>query len=89
MTAESIVPSPSASGMDSGYAVRPARGFRFPARRPHSPLVSPLPLLTADLAAAVAGAVVPDAAAAAGRCRSARPRRAARARPRPARPRPP
>ncbi|MGW2466106.1 exopolysaccharide biosynthesis polyprenyl glycosylphosphotransferase [Streptomyces bauhiniae] len=62
MTAESIVPSPSASGMDSGYAVRPAQGFRFPARRPHSPLVSPLPLLTADLAAAVAGAVVLDAA---------------------------
>ncbi|MGV9789825.1 exopolysaccharide biosynthesis polyprenyl glycosylphosphotransferase [Streptomyces sp. NPDC003435] len=62
MTAESIVPSPSASGMDSGYAVRPARGFRFPARRPHSPTVSPLPLLTADLAAAAAGAVVLDAA---------------------------
>ncbi|RZU37385.1 exopolysaccharide biosynthesis polyprenyl glycosylphosphotransferase [Streptomyces sp. BK022] len=62
MTAESIVPSPSASGMDSGYAVRPAQGFRFPARRPHSPTVSPLPLLTADLAAAVAGALVLDAA---------------------------
>ncbi|NEB95399.1 transferase, partial [Streptomyces bauhiniae] len=62
MTAESIVPSPSASGRESGYAVRPARGFRFPVRRPHSPTVSPLPLLTADLAAAVAGVVVLDAA---------------------------
>ncbi|MFC9158610.1 exopolysaccharide biosynthesis polyprenyl glycosylphosphotransferase [Streptomyces bauhiniae] len=62
MTAESIVPSPSASGRESGYAVRPAQGFRFPARRPHSPTVSPLPLLTADLTAALAGAVVLDAA---------------------------
>ncbi|MGC4996588.1 exopolysaccharide biosynthesis polyprenyl glycosylphosphotransferase [Streptomyces sp. DT195] len=64
MTAESIVPSPSASGMDSGYAgstVRPVPGFRFPARRPHSPTDSPVPRLAADLAAALAGAAALDA----------------------------
>ncbi|MFG3123303.1 exopolysaccharide biosynthesis polyprenyl glycosylphosphotransferase [Streptomyces sp. NPDC048201] len=64
MTAESIVPSPSASGMESGYAgstVRPVPGFRFPARRPHTPAVSPVPWLAADLAAALAGAAALDA----------------------------
>ncbi|MEU6814942.1 exopolysaccharide biosynthesis polyprenyl glycosylphosphotransferase [Streptomyces sp. NPDC046860] len=49
--------------MESGYAgsaVRPVPGFRFPARRPHTPALSPVPLLTADLAAALAGAAALD-----------------------------
>ncbi|MEU0333259.1 exopolysaccharide biosynthesis polyprenyl glycosylphosphotransferase [Streptomyces sp. NPDC006193] len=63
MTAESTVPSPGAQPWDHGFSplsVLPARaagGFRFPLRRPPARPVSPLPLLAADLFAALAGAV--------------------------------
>ncbi|WTO37198.1 exopolysaccharide biosynthesis polyprenyl glycosylphosphotransferase [Streptomyces achromogenes] len=64
MTAETTVPSsgtqPWASGIPHG-PVRPARhigGFRLPSRRPPARSDSPLPLLAADLLAAMAGAAV-------------------------------
>ncbi|ARP70294.1 sugar transferase [Streptomyces pluripotens] len=63
MTAESTVPSPGAQPWDHGLSpvsVLPARaagGFRFPLRRPPARPSSPLPLLTADLLAALLGAV--------------------------------
>lgn len=60
MTAESTVPSPGALPRDHGFSpvsVMPPRGggagFRFPARRPPARPASPLPLLLADLAAAL------------------------------------
>ncbi|MFE9607209.1 sugar transferase [Streptomyces sp. NPDC006012] len=62
MTAESTVPSPGAQPRDHGYSAvtvlppRPADGFRFPVHRPPAPGPSPLPLLTADLAAALPAA---------------------------------
>ncbi|MGA5038320.1 exopolysaccharide biosynthesis polyprenyl glycosylphosphotransferase [Streptomyces capoamus] len=62
MTAESTVPSSGAQPRDHGYSpvsvlpARPAGGFRFPPRgRPARP-GSPLPLLAADLLAALVGA---------------------------------
>lgn len=65
MTAESTVPSPGGQSRDLGFApvaVLPPRGstagFRFPARRPRTRPASPVPLLAADLVAALAGAVV-------------------------------
>ncbi|MET8807387.1 exopolysaccharide biosynthesis polyprenyl glycosylphosphotransferase [Streptomyces sp. NPDC004546] len=67
MTAESTVPSPGAQPWDHGsssVSVLPARaagGFRFPLRRPPVRPASPLPLLTADLLAALAGAGALDA----------------------------
>ncbi|MFF5442540.1 exopolysaccharide biosynthesis polyprenyl glycosylphosphotransferase [Streptomyces achromogenes] len=71
MTAETTVPSsgtqPRAPRVPHG-PVRPARhvgGFRFPSRRPPERSGSPLPLLAADLLAAVVGAAV--LAGAAGR----------------------
>ncbi|MEU2926084.1 sugar transferase [Streptomyces sp. NPDC007251] len=68
MTAESTVPSPGSQPWDHGFSpvsVLPApaaRGFRFPLRRPPVRPASPLPLLAADLAAALAGAAALDAA---------------------------
>ncbi|MFJ9863375.1 exopolysaccharide biosynthesis polyprenyl glycosylphosphotransferase [Streptomyces sp. NPDC101165] len=68
MTAESTVPSPGAQPRGHGFSpvsVRPARptgGFRFPARRRPARPDSPLPLLAADLLAALAGAVTLDEA---------------------------
>ncbi|MEU6667615.1 exopolysaccharide biosynthesis polyprenyl glycosylphosphotransferase [Streptomyces sp. NPDC046727] len=62
MTAESTVPSPGAQPWDnriSAVSVLPARaagGFRFPLRRPPVRPASPLPLLAADLLAALVGA---------------------------------
>ncbi|MFB7495140.1 sugar transferase [Streptomyces sp. NPDC056161] len=62
MTAESTVPSPGTQPRDHGYSTvavlppRPADGFRFPVHRPPTRHPSPLPLLTADLAAALLGA---------------------------------
>ncbi|MFI6351893.1 exopolysaccharide biosynthesis polyprenyl glycosylphosphotransferase [Streptomyces sp. NPDC050743] len=67
MTAESTVPSPGAQPWDhrsSSVSVLPARaagGFRLPLRRPPVRPASPLPLLTADLLAALAGAGALDA----------------------------
>ncbi|MGI5454929.1 exopolysaccharide biosynthesis polyprenyl glycosylphosphotransferase [Streptomyces sp. CA-249302] len=64
MTAESTVPSPGGQARDLGFSpvsVMPARGttagFRFPARRPPARPASPVPLLAADLVAALLGAV--------------------------------
>ncbi|MHC3470359.1 exopolysaccharide biosynthesis polyprenyl glycosylphosphotransferase [Streptomyces sp. 7R007] len=64
MTAESTVPSPGGQARDTGFSpvsVMPPRGqeagFRFPARRPTARPSSPLPLLTADLVAALVGAL--------------------------------
>ncbi|MFD8303005.1 exopolysaccharide biosynthesis polyprenyl glycosylphosphotransferase [Streptomyces sp. NPDC059690] len=64
MTAESTVPSPGGQPRDPGFspvAVMPARpagaGFRFPADRPPARPASPVPLLAADVTAAVLGAV--------------------------------
>lgn len=68
MTADSTVPSPGAQPWDHGsspVSVRPARpagSFRFPARRRPARSTSPLPLLVADLLAALAGAVTLDEA---------------------------
>ncbi|MFG3205386.1 sugar transferase [Streptomyces sp. NPDC048192] len=67
MTAESTVPSPGGQPWDHGLSsvsVLPApaaRGFRFPLRRPPVRPASPLPLLAADLAAALAGTAALDA----------------------------
>ncbi|MFJ6082782.1 sugar transferase [Streptomyces sp. NPDC092369] len=64
MTAESTVPSPGGQPRDLGFSplsVMPrgtAAGFRFPARRPPARPASPVPLLAADLAGALVGAVV-------------------------------
>ncbi|WP_330457921.1 exopolysaccharide biosynthesis polyprenyl glycosylphosphotransferase [Streptomyces sp. NBC_00820] len=72
MTTESTAPSPGAPGAqpwDPGFPpvslapARPARGFRFPVRRPPARPASPLPLLAADAVAALAGAVALDEAA--------------------------
>ncbi|MFF7092603.1 sugar transferase [Streptomyces rubradiris] len=92
MTTETTVPTsgtqPRASGTPHGPVrpVRPGGGFRLPSRRPPAPSGSPLPLVAADLLAALAGAAgleeaaggpVPVAALVAGalllRPRSARP----------------
>jgi exopolysaccharide biosynthesis polyprenyl glycosylphosphotransferase len=68
VTAESTVPSPGAQPWNHGFspvAVLPrpaADGLRPPLRRPPARPASPLPLLVADLAAALAGASVLDAA---------------------------
>ncbi|MEU0048654.1 exopolysaccharide biosynthesis polyprenyl glycosylphosphotransferase [Streptomyces sp. NPDC006309] len=68
MTAESTVPSPGAQPWEHGFSpvsVLPARAagsFRFPLRRPPARPASPLPLFTADLCAALAGAVALDGA---------------------------
>ncbi|MFD9092433.1 exopolysaccharide biosynthesis polyprenyl glycosylphosphotransferase [Streptomyces collinus] len=77
MTAERTVPSPGAPGAPaapgsrpqepgrSPAPVRPARapgGFRFPLRRLAARPASPLPLLTADLSAALVGALAPGPA---------------------------
>ncbi|MEV6111210.1 exopolysaccharide biosynthesis polyprenyl glycosylphosphotransferase [Streptomyces sp. NPDC052109] len=68
MTAESTVPSPGGQPWDHGFSpvsVLPARaagGFRFPLGRPPARPASPLPLLVADLVAALAGATALDAA---------------------------
>ncbi|MEU8968465.1 sugar transferase [Streptomyces monashensis] len=69
MTAERTVPSSGAHPWDPGLpavSVLPARaagGFRFPPRRPPARPASPLPLLAADLLAALAGTVALDEAA--------------------------
>ncbi|MFF8903584.1 exopolysaccharide biosynthesis polyprenyl glycosylphosphotransferase [Streptomyces olivaceoviridis] len=69
MTAESTVPSPGSQPWDHGFSpvsVLPARtadGFRFPVRRPPARPASSLPLLAADLLAALVGAVALDEAA--------------------------
>ncbi|MDO0927646.1 exopolysaccharide biosynthesis polyprenyl glycosylphosphotransferase [Streptomyces sp. TG1A-8] len=69
MTAESTVPSPGAQPWDAGHPpvsvlpARPAGGLRFPLRRLPLRPASRLPLLAADLAAALAGAVSLDGAA--------------------------
>ncbi|MFF4898561.1 exopolysaccharide biosynthesis polyprenyl glycosylphosphotransferase [Streptomyces sp. NPDC001068] len=66
MTAESTVPSPGPQPREHGFSpvsVLPARtagGFRFPLRRPPARPASPVPLLAADLCAALLGAVVLD-----------------------------
>ncbi|MFF8730435.1 sugar transferase [Streptomyces sp. NPDC015171] len=70
MTAESTVPSPGASpgaqpwdrGLSSVSVLPPrvADGFRFPLRRPPARPASPLPLLAADLLAALVGAFALD-----------------------------
>ncbi|MFB7503118.1 exopolysaccharide biosynthesis polyprenyl glycosylphosphotransferase [Streptomyces broussonetiae] len=72
MTAERTVPSPGAQPWDPGFpavSVLPARaagtagtagGFRFPLRRPPARPVSPLPLIAADLFAALVGTVALD-----------------------------
>ncbi|WEO97331.1 exopolysaccharide biosynthesis polyprenyl glycosylphosphotransferase [Streptomyces sp. FXJ1.172] len=66
MTAERTVPSPGAQPWDPGFSavsVLPARaadGFRFPLRRPPARPVPPLPLIAADLFAALVGAVALD-----------------------------
>ncbi|MFI1695312.1 exopolysaccharide biosynthesis polyprenyl glycosylphosphotransferase [Streptomyces bobili] len=61
MTAESTVPSPGAQPGFAHVSVLPRResgaGFRFPARRPATRPISPLPLLLADGLAALAGAL--------------------------------
>ncbi|SNX58668.1 exopolysaccharide biosynthesis polyprenyl glycosylphosphotransferase [Streptomyces sp. TLI_55] len=64
MTAESTLPSPGGQPHDPGFspvAVLASRGvpggFRFPHRRPQPRPASPVPLLTADLAAALLGAL--------------------------------
>ncbi|MEU6356322.1 transferase, partial [Streptomyces sp. NPDC047072] len=64
MTAESTVPSPGGQPRDlrfSPVALMPSRGaapgFRFPLRRPQTRPASPVPLLAADVAAAVLGAL--------------------------------
>ncbi|WP_424880202.1 exopolysaccharide biosynthesis polyprenyl glycosylphosphotransferase [Streptomyces sp. SLBN-8D4] len=64
MTAESTVPSPGGQPRDPGFSpvsVMPTRtaaaGFRFPASRPPARPASPVPLLAADVTAAVLGAV--------------------------------
>ncbi|KUM90535.1 exopolysaccharide biosynthesis polyprenyl glycosylphosphotransferase [Streptomyces pseudovenezuelae] len=64
MTAESTVPSPGGQARDFGFpsvSIMPPRGpgagFRFPARRPPARPASPVPLLTADLVAALVGAL--------------------------------
>ncbi|WP_405859701.1 exopolysaccharide biosynthesis polyprenyl glycosylphosphotransferase [Streptomyces sp. NBC_01515] len=63
MTAESTVPSPGGQPRDHGFSnvsVIPRRtggGFRFPVRRPPARPTSPLPLLGADLTAALVGAL--------------------------------
>ncbi|MEV6834368.1 sugar transferase [Streptomyces sp. NPDC051133] len=62
MTAESTVPSPGRQPWDHGFpslSVLPPRtadGFRFPLHRPPARRAAPLPLLTADLLAALVGA---------------------------------
>ncbi|MFI1727616.1 exopolysaccharide biosynthesis polyprenyl glycosylphosphotransferase [Streptomyces sp. NPDC020489] len=62
MTAESTVPSPGGQPRDHGFSpvsVIPSRGaaggFRFPHRRPQPRPASPVPLLAADLLAALLG----------------------------------
>ncbi|MBL1080596.1 exopolysaccharide biosynthesis polyprenyl glycosylphosphotransferase [Streptomyces actinomycinicus] len=68
MTAESTVSSPGAQPRDHGFpsvSVLPARAsgsFRLPPRRPPARPASPLPLLAADLLAALVGAVSLDEA---------------------------
>ncbi|MFE1194918.1 exopolysaccharide biosynthesis polyprenyl glycosylphosphotransferase [Streptomyces olivaceoviridis] len=68
MTAESTVPSPGAQPQDHGFSpvsVLPARaegGFRFALRRPPERSASPLPLLAADLFAALVGGIALDEA---------------------------
>ncbi|MEV5144086.1 exopolysaccharide biosynthesis polyprenyl glycosylphosphotransferase [Streptomyces sp. NPDC052727] len=63
MIAENTVPSPGAQPWDNGLtpvSVLPSRadsGFRLPPRRPPERHASPLPLLVADLIAALVGAV--------------------------------
>jgi exopolysaccharide biosynthesis polyprenyl glycosylphosphotransferase len=64
VTAESTVPSPGGQPRDHGFSpvsVIPSRGvaggFRFPHRRPQPRPASPVPLLAADLAAALLGAL--------------------------------
>ncbi|MFJ4692115.1 sugar transferase [Streptomyces sp. NPDC088766] len=61
MTAESTVPPPGTQPGFAHVSVMPRResaaGFRFPARRPATRPVSPLPLLLADGLAALAGAL--------------------------------
>ncbi|MEV6803311.1 exopolysaccharide biosynthesis polyprenyl glycosylphosphotransferase [Streptomyces sp. NPDC051132] len=62
MTTETTVPSPGAQPRSSGLPLvsvvpaRPAGGFPFPSRRPPARSAAPLPLLAADLLAALAGA---------------------------------
>ncbi|MGW7378397.1 exopolysaccharide biosynthesis polyprenyl glycosylphosphotransferase [Streptomyces sp. NPDC054794] len=64
MTAESTVPSPGALPRDRGFPAvsvvsqRLGGGFRLPARRPPARPVSGVPLLAADLTAALCGAAV-------------------------------
>ncbi|MFF9600908.1 exopolysaccharide biosynthesis polyprenyl glycosylphosphotransferase [Streptomyces sp. NPDC014684] len=68
MTAESTVPSPGAQPWDHGLSplsVLPARatgGSRFPVRRSPARPASPLPLLAADLLAALVGALALEGA---------------------------
>ncbi|MFC9291672.1 transferase, partial [Streptomyces sp. NPDC057052] len=61
MTAESTVPPPGTQPGFAHVSVMPRResatGFRFPARRPATRRLSPLPLLLADGLAAPAGAL--------------------------------
>ncbi|MEU9392491.1 exopolysaccharide biosynthesis polyprenyl glycosylphosphotransferase [Streptomyces sp. NPDC048324] len=61
MTAESTVPSPGGHARDAGFSsvsvltTRAAAPFRFPAGRPSARPSSPVPLLGADLVAALLG----------------------------------
>ncbi|MFE0525082.1 exopolysaccharide biosynthesis polyprenyl glycosylphosphotransferase [Streptomyces sp. NPDC058954] len=62
MTAESTVPSPGGQARDAGFSsvsvlpTRAAAPFRFPVSRPPTRPSSPVPLLGADLVAALLGA---------------------------------
>ncbi|MEV7994177.1 hypothetical protein AB0O67_20305, partial [Streptomyces sp. NPDC086077] len=64
-TAESTVPSPGAQPRDHGFPTVPVvptpgrggAGFPFPVRRPAARPASPVPLLGADLGAALLGAL--------------------------------
>ncbi|MGW7243574.1 exopolysaccharide biosynthesis polyprenyl glycosylphosphotransferase [Streptomyces sp. NPDC054804] len=68
MTAESTVPSPGPQPREHGLSpvsvlsARTAGGFRFPLGRPPARPASPVPLLAADLCAALLGTVVLDEA---------------------------
>ncbi|MEW2130148.1 exopolysaccharide biosynthesis polyprenyl glycosylphosphotransferase [Streptomyces sp. NPDC005435] len=62
MTTESTAPAPRARDQVPLVRARAARGLRLPLRRPPARAASPLPLLAADLAGALAGAAALDTA---------------------------